>query len=84
MELMIRIINKRLLFSDTILNLCWEIVSRDGKDPLKSEIWKAMKTQCNEIIQLGDKRDWYWLQKVLIPSTVCILCVITLWFCSVS
>ena len=70
MELMINIINKRSSFDDNLLNLCWEIVSRDGKNPLDSELWKAISTQCNAIIQNGNKRDWYWLKKCVIPSTV--------------
>ena len=70
MELMINIINKRSSFDDNLLNLCWEIVSRDGKNPLLSELWTAISTQCKEIIQNGGKRDWYWFKKCLIPSTV--------------
>ena len=70
MELMINIISKRLSFSDNLLNLCWRIVSRDGKDPLKSELWNAISTQCNAIVQNGSKRDWYWLKKCVLPSSV--------------
>ena len=69
-ELMISIINKRQLFSDDFLFLCWGMECRDNKDPLQSELWNAIKTQCNKIIQNGTKRDWYWLKKVLLPSTV--------------
>ena len=70
LELMINIINKRSAFSDNLLNLCWKIISRDGKDPLDSELWDALKTQCNQVIQNGNKRDWYWLKTCVIPSTV--------------
>ena len=71
LELMITVINKRLVFSDDLMDLAWRItIGKDGKDPLKSELWKAMKNQCNEIVQHGSKRDWYWLKKVLLPSTV--------------
>ena len=38
MEVMVNILNKKLSFSDDILNLCWRIASRDGKNPLKSEV----------------------------------------------
>ena len=70
MELTIIVINKREIFSDILLNLCWQLATRDGQDGLQSELWNAMKTQCKKIIEKGDKRDWYWLQKVLMPSTV--------------
>ena len=70
MELMLNIINKRLSFDDTLLNLCWEIASRDGQNPLKSELWKTISMQCELIIKNGIKRDWYWFQKILLPSTV--------------
>ena len=70
MELMINIINKRLSFSDNLLNLCWNISCRGNKDPLSSELWKAISSQSTAIIQNGSKRDWYWLKKCLLPSTV--------------
>ena len=70
MELMINIINKRLSFDDNLLNLCWNIASREGADPLSSDLWKAIKSQSNAIIQDGSKRDWYWMKKCLLPSTV--------------
>ena len=53
-----------------LLNLCWRIASRDGQDPLQSELWNAIKSQCKDITQNGTKRDWYWLKKCLVPSTV--------------
>ena len=59
MELMINIINKRLSFDDNLLNLCWKIACSDNKDPLLSNLWKAMKDQSNAIIKDGSKRDWY-------------------------
>ena len=71
-ELMITIISKRLIFSDDFLSLVWKISIRDTENPLQSELWKVIKNQCIEIIQNGNKKDWYWLKKVLIPSTVTI------------
>ena len=70
MELMINIINKRLSFDDNLLNLCWSIICRDNEGPLKSDLWNAISNQANSIIQNGSKRDWYWLKKCLLPSTV--------------
>ena len=70
MELMINIVNKRLSFDDNLLNLCRSIACRDGTDPLQSDLWKAIKVQSNGIMDDGSKRDWYWLKKCLLPSTV--------------
>ena len=70
MEIMINIINKRCSYSDDLLNLCWNIASRDNKNPLQSELWKALSTQCKNIIENGNKLDWYWLKKCVLPSTV--------------
>ena len=69
-ELMVNVINKRQSFSDQLLNLCWDICMRDGKNPLKSELWKALKNQCAEIIKNGSKRDWFWMKQLVLPSTV--------------
>ena len=74
LELMITIISKKLCYSDQLLNLAWRIaIGKDNRDPLKSELWQAIKTQCNDIVKNGSKRDWYWLKKILLPSTV-LLC----------
>eukprot|EP01083_Nonionella_stella_P078905 216203_1 len=69
MEIMINIINKRLSFSDTLMHLCWSIASRQ-MDPLKSDLWKALSSTCSDIIQNGGKRDWYFLKKCVISSTL--------------
>ena len=70
MEMMINIINKRLSFDDTLLNLCWGIASIDNKNPLKSDLWNAIASQCGSIVQNGNKQEWYWFKKLLLPSTV--------------
>merc|ERR1712244_95768 len=59
MELMINTIHKRLSFSDTLLSLCWNIATRDNKDPLSSDLWKSISSTCSDIIQNGRKRDWF-------------------------
>ena len=68
-EMMINIIQKKLIFSDDLLGLCWKIEANKG-DPLESEIWKAIKTTCSEILKGQNKRDWYWLKTYMIPSKV--------------
>ena len=70
METLINTIKKRGVFSHDLLNLAWSVTSRDGKDPLQSELWLAMKDQCMKIIENGNGKDWWWLQNVLLPSTV--------------
>merc|ERR1712154_451103 len=42
MELMINTINKRLSFSDNLLNYCWNIASRQNNNALSSDLWKAI------------------------------------------
>eukprot|EP01083_Nonionella_stella_P124980 377776_1 len=72
MELMINIIEKRLVFSDDLLNLCWSIVDRDPKSqsPLSSELWKTIASTCSYIIHNGGKKDWHWLKRCVLPSTI--------------
>ena len=48
----------------------YENCQSSGKDPLKSDLWMAIKNQCREIVRNGNKRDWYWFKKVLLPSKV--------------
>ena len=75
LELMIKTISKKAAFSDNLLNFCWNYVCRDNQDPLLSELWDTISTVCKDIIKNGDKRNWYWLKKCLLPSTVCYIFV---------
>ena len=68
-EMMINIIQKKLIFSDDLLGLSWKIESNKG-DPLQSEIWKTISKTCSDIIKNKNKRDWYWLKTYMLPSKV--------------
>eukprot|EP01084_Bolivina_argentea_P070308 127823_1 len=70
LELMTNLINEKLIFSDNLLNVCWNIICRDDKDPLSSDLWKIISTQCKNIIENGNQRDWFWLKKCLLTSTI--------------
>eukprot|EP01084_Bolivina_argentea_P018482 34412_1 len=76
MEVMINLITKKLSISEDLLNLCWHIACRNNKDPLKSELWKALSSTCSDVIERGSKRDWYWLKEFIVKSRI--------WFRSVS
>ena len=73
-DIMIKCIKKRLVFSDDNLLLVWRFVmdenEKNGEDPLKSKLWQAIESTCNDIINNGSKRDWHWLKTYLIPSDV--------------
>ena len=68
-EMMINIIQEKLIFSDDLLGLCWKIESNKG-DPLESELWKIIQLVCLGVIEGKNKRDWYWLKTYMIPSKV--------------
>ena len=64
--LMTEIIEQKLAFSDDILNLCWSF----EPDPLNSDLWKTIETVCTDIINNGNKLDWFWMKTYIVPSTV--------------
>eukprot|EP01084_Bolivina_argentea_P142419 250206_1 len=66
LEIMVNIIDKKLAFSDHLLNLCFDI----NKNILKSELWMQIKKTCKQIIENGNKRDWYWMREYIVPSTI--------------
>eukprot|EP01084_Bolivina_argentea_P297063 511711_1 len=68
-EVIINIINKKQVFSDDMLNLCWKIAEMNG-DPLQSELWHAIKSTCQQIISKKNKRDWYWMKHCLMISNI--------------
>eukprot|EP01084_Bolivina_argentea_P000967 1774_1 len=69
LELMINIISKKRIFDDILLNLCWKIQCQKG-NPFESELWKAIKTTCYQVIQSRNKRDWFWMKRCLVPSNI--------------
>eukprot|EP01083_Nonionella_stella_P239359 837817_1 len=56
LDLMNKIVRKKVIFSDDCLCLAWKIEAKRGK-VLESELWKNITTVCRQIIQNGDKRD---------------------------
>eukprot|EP01083_Nonionella_stella_P140515 431006_1 len=69
LEIMIRLITKRLVFDDDMLGLCWMMEEQKG-DPLKGELWKSIQETAADIIKGGNKRDWFWMKQCLIPSNI--------------
>eukprot|EP01083_Nonionella_stella_P073837 199931_1 len=69
-DLMIHIINQKLAFSDDLLNLCFHFELHDGKDILSTKLWHALSKTCTDIIQNGNKKQWFWLKTFILPSTV--------------
>lgn len=70
MELMIRMITKRLTFSDDLLVYAWKMTVPQNGDVLASKLWLAIRSTCSQIVQSGEKRDWMWLKLCLLPSTI--------------
>eukprot|EP01083_Nonionella_stella_P078903 216190_1 len=70
LEVMHNLIVKRAVFSDDLLNLCWDISCKQHDDPLKSDLYRTLSTVCTETIRQGNKTDWFWLKNCIIPSTI--------------
>eukprot|EP01083_Nonionella_stella_P097695 274602_1 len=69
LEIMINIISKKKVFDDILLNLCWKI-QRERGNWFESELWKAIKSTCHQVIQSRNKRDWFWMKRCLVPSNI--------------
>eukprot|EP01084_Bolivina_argentea_P283043 484653_1 len=69
-DLMIKIISKKLAFSDDLLNICWKLICVDNDNPLSSNLWKTLVSTCNDIIVNHSKRDWYYFKTFIVPSTI--------------
>ena len=70
-DIMIHLIQNKLLFSDDLLNLCWEFeLENKEKNILDSNLWQTIYMTSKEVIQGQNERDWHWLKTVMIPSTV--------------
>eukprot|EP01084_Bolivina_argentea_P093190 167625_1 len=72
-------IEQLLLFSEMNVNAGNEIKETaniirkqngNNMDPLKSELWKTIRSVCKDIVESGSKSDWYWLKTCIIPSTI--------------
>eukprot|EP01084_Bolivina_argentea_P194416 333564_1 len=66
LDIMINIINKKLAFSDVLLDLCWSFEN----DPLNSDLWKQIIKMCESVISSGNKVDWFWFRNFILPSTI--------------
>ena len=71
------IITKKLSFSDDLLNLCW-IYNNTGTSKhnenysnKRNNLWIALMNTCNDIIENGNKKDWYYFQTFILASNVC-------------
>ena len=73
-DIMINLINDKLLFSDLMLNLCWKFEENDNgiSNILDSHLWKTIYLTCNQIIENQNEKDWQWLTTIMMPSTVCL------------
>eukprot|EP01083_Nonionella_stella_P191098 707518_1 len=69
-DLMINIIKNKESFSDDLLNLCWEIECTNNVNPLSTELWQTIVTVCKDIVENGNKKDWFWFKKCILPSTI--------------
>ena len=69
-DILIQQIKSKQAFSDLLLNLSWRIVTKNNKNPLNNQLWKAIKQTVTEIINTKKERAWYWLKNYLLPSTV--------------
>ena len=69
-EIMTSLIQKKKVFADIMLSLCLKIIESEQQFE-DSELFKdAIIKSSTNIIQAIDKRDWFWMKRVMIPSTV--------------
>ena len=75
--IMCSIIGKKLSFSDDLLNLCWiynsasDIVAAENRNMDSSRLWTTLIKTCNDIINNGSKKDWYYFKTFILTSNVC-------------
>ena len=72
MDLLTRIMcniisKKRLSFSDDLFNLCWMY----NKNTDSTAVFNALMRTCNDIIENGDKKAWYYFKTFILTSNVC-------------
>lgn len=70
MELMIRMITKRKIFSDDQLLYAFDIANKENKNILTSKLWLNIRSIVSQIVQNGTNKDWMWLKMCLLPSTI--------------
>ena len=64
------LIKKKLSFSDFMLSLAWRMIEDDNKKPEESELFQTIMDTAEAIVNEKDKRDWYWMKKVMLGSHV--------------
>eukprot|EP01083_Nonionella_stella_P107746 312448_1 len=69
LDLMNKILRKKRIFSDDWLCLAWKIEAKRG-NVFESELWKNITAVCAQIIQNGDKQDWFFMKTCIITSNV--------------
>merc|ERR1712228_117293 len=70
-EYLCSLIERRMVFSDDMLSLCWNYtVFVHKEEALESNLWKAIIKSCDEVIQSKDSNNWYWLKQCMLTSTI--------------
>ena len=70
-DILCNIINNKLSFSDDLLNLAWALECKNNKNPFETKLWHAISNTSSDVIQRGNKQDWYWFRNFILPSNVC-------------
>ena len=61
-KILCNIINKKLSFSDDLLNFCWINGCNNGigsNSKMSDDLSQTLLNTCNNIIVNGNKKDWY-------------------------
>ena len=69
-DMICNIIGKKLIFCDDLLNLCWVYGNEKNNKSNTNNLWQVLTDTCNDIIQDGNKRDWYYLKTFILESNV--------------
>ena len=65
-KIMCNIIEKKLSFSDDLLNLCWIY----NKNTDSNDLFKVLMKTCNDIIENENKKEWYFFKTFILTSNV--------------
>ena len=65
------LIAKKKSFCDFMLSLSWRMIEKEGQQrPEDSDLFKTIMETSEAIVNEKDKRDWYWMKKVMLDSHV--------------
>ena len=73
-KILCNIIGKKLSFSDDLLNLC---CMYNNNSNTNNNIRDRLMETCKDIIENGNKKDWYYFQTFILNSNVCITYFVT-------